>query len=212
MIHATNKSYKTTDEESSRLIPEYSRPLIDDHATFYHQGQQGLAHRTAENAGVCVNQAVLPDKNLPHRREGIYDDAWLEADALVRKAGLNQHAVAGPDHAGFAIDREAEPAADDAGGLGMRMGMHGSYPILLKADADRHQVSAVAKNLSVEAGTELFPVASLCADECITLFHISNFSLRCMVGPKAPLVNKSATSPLHMMHRPSRTWSYGPCL
>lgn len=73
------------------------------------------------------------------------------------------HAVAGPDHAGFAIDREAEPAADDAGGLGMRMGMHGSYPILLKADA-----------------TDITPSAR-------------------------------GTSPLHMRHRPSRTWSYGPC-
>lgn len=38
------------------------------------------------------------------------------------------HAVAGPDHAGFAIDREAEPAADDAGGLGVRVGMQLSHP------------------------------------------------------------------------------------
>lgn len=111
-----------------------------------------------------MNQAVLPDKVFPHRREGIYDDSGLEADALVWKAGLYQHAVAGPDHAGFAIDREAEPAADDAGGLGVRVGMHGSYPILLKADA-----------------TDITPSAR-------------------------------GTSPLHMRHRPSRTWSYDPCL
>ncbi len=84
--------------------------------------------------------------------EDVEDFGGFEGGGLVLDVAVDDEAVSGVGFEDFAVDVDADGAADDVDKLVMRVAVAGSYPALLEVVADEHELVSVGQDLAAHAG------------------------------------------------------------
>ena len=84
--------------------------------------------------------------------EDVEDFGGFEGGGLVLDVAVDDEAVSGVGFEDFAVDVDADRAADDVDELVVGVAVAGSYPALVEVVADEHELVGVGQDLAAHAG------------------------------------------------------------
>ena len=84
--------------------------------------------------------------------EDVEDFGGIEGGGLVLDVAIDDEAVSSVGFEDFAVDVDADGAADDVHELVVGVAVAGSYPALVEVVADEHELVSVGEDLAAHAG------------------------------------------------------------